>query len=157
MSEPIPHRRRWRNVCLGLVLVIVVGSIVWIFRPLTGTERALIGTWHAPWGEITFEASRRYRIVEAPSPPAFVSHGSWSARVNRLSIRPDLGMPLRWNTLLVQVRALLSLSDRTGTGTVTFANPNRLQVLPDDSNSRPETWVRVREPTPEPPPARPAE
>ena len=154
MSDPAMKRRRWRNALVAIVLAIVGGGVAWIFRPLTETERALIGTWSAPWGEITFQANRRYRLTEGVPATGPASGGSWSAGSNRLSICPDVNTPLQWNTLLFHARVFLSSAERTGTGTLTFAGPDSLESLPDGPDAKPETWDRDREQNNERPPVR---
>jgi len=66
MNETVRKRRRWPWVVLAVVLLLIGGPIGWQLRPLTATERQLVGRWGPSTGVVMyhFRADRRFSIQD---------------------------------------------------------------------------------------------
>lgn len=91
MPSTTPKRRRWPWVILAGVLLLVGGPIVWQFRPLNATEKALVGVWRGGWPtvtELTFSPDRRYRRLIVRNQNQWpLSRGAWHAADQQLSMK----------------------------------------------------------------------
>ena len=97
MNSVARRDRRWRWWLLALALLITAGPMIGRWRPLTATERALVGTWSnsTPGAKLQFSLDRRvdgqfYLKADRLGEPfaLFVNGGTWcvvgdSMRIHR--------------------------------------------------------------------------
>lgn len=108
MVETAKRRRRWRCVVLAVLLLSVGTSVAWRLRPLTETERRLLGTWlwEEARMEFKFTSDRRFsRRVHGE----VLEHGNWPASNGEVFFHSvDYAGPLTTSTLHLHVRRLIN-------------------------------------------------
>jgi hypothetical protein len=98
-----------------LLAAFAVSPIAWHFRPLTATERLLLGSWRnrgpTTGVVVIFTADRRYQSrLTAGGPgsgPRILETGSWRASGTDFIFRADPTLPLSWNTLSAHLNRLV--------------------------------------------------
>jgi len=129
MTETVKKRCRWPWVIGTVALALIGGPIAWEFRPLSATEKRLVGDWYdpiQPEAGIRFYGDRRYEAIEMLDPPPTyvntvvrgvpvqseampssgdrkirsVTKGSWHAEGNQVTRSPDVELMSQvWNRL----------------------------------------------------------
>ena len=102
MPERSNKCRHWPWVLLAIGLILAVGRVAWRWRPLTETEKSLVGTWRHESAvetlETTYGSDRRFTTVlmdrsQWPVPSLSCFEGSWHAAEGRLVQSVDKGVP----------------------------------------------------------------
>lgn len=159
MSVPSAEnkRRRWPYV-LAALAVLLVAPFAWKLRPLTATERSLLGTWRyraAPQPILLrLTADRRCtELQEGWSPEITIGSGDWHMVGSDLVISPDsLLPPVRWDTLPYHIQRILRgepIPRRhfalEGRFAIELLSPDRLRATAQDEPLYEETWQRVHD------------
>lgn len=104
MSEPSARQRRWLIPLLAVGCLTGSAVLAWHHRPLSQTERQLLGRWRDErWIEAegyTFTADRRF-VKEEIVPRWIAGEGTWSAAWGKLELVYDRKSPpwrLNWAT-----------------------------------------------------------
>jgi hypothetical protein len=90
---PAPRRRFKRRYVVGLrVIGLSIGlAAVWSNRPLTKTERYLIGSWQSESTEtvLTYRVDRTATLIESLSDPKEIDRLKWRSVGDRLHTASD--------------------------------------------------------------------
>lgn len=143
MSETVKPRRRWPWRALAVVALVVGGLLAWRFRPLNGTERALVGKWKGDYGEVTFRSNRRFEAGDEAFGEGPDETGTWSATEDQLLIDLDVPGPLTWGKLWQQARSFFRSGPPDSGGRIEFLTPDKLQAENPSSGQPPEIWERI--------------
>lgn len=151
MSVTVKKRRRWPWIVLAVVLLLVALPVAWRLRPLSATERSLVGRWKSTDGVSSFHlsADRRFHwesvddqfvhglsATHRSQPLLFhlvdsrmlTMDGVWSAGKSSISFRDDVDHDnfvfLSW---LGRARAYVA-SPFSSTAAVLWHTPDRFEL-----------------------------
>ena len=159
LSESPKSRRRWLRVLAALVLFAFAAPIAWRYRPLSDSERPLVGTWRIHRNDLkdsvlTFTGDRRFQSQTIHRPPlqppptaSPVYSAGWRVAEGTLILKGDLEIPWSWQTLTIKLRQLVLREGEEHRYSVEFDGPDHLRarlVSPSGSSeTEDETLERV--------------
>lgn len=100
MSDGSPRRRRWLTWIMSVGILLGVAPLAWRYRPLSQTERKLVGTWRIgsepERSRLTLTRGRRISAVTDKVDRS----GNWYASDGKLYVSYDLPFPEDWSEVL---------------------------------------------------------
>lgn len=135
MSEGTSKRRRWLIWLLVVVGILFCAPLAWRYRPMSETERRLVGTWVIgnEKDRSRIELTRGRRVVATGGGAKTL--GTWYASDGELFVSYDLPFPQSWNEVTEYLMQIVS-------------RDHGLDIGPVDVEFEGTTHVRVRYQTP---------
>ena len=153
MPEPTTSNRRWRSAGKWIAVTIAVllaGTVAWSFRPLTRTERELVGGWSQVRTKgaydtviadtLWFRTNRRFEVMRPQvqmrqvgvetTTQISIQQGSWGASGRSLFETNDVVGVSPWKAYLLNPMLVLNriLGRNRSHYVVRFEGPDRLWV-----------------------------
>lgn len=90
MSE-VTEKRPWARMLVWSMAVLLTIWVGWLYRPLTASEKSLLGYWTRADGVVTYQfgRNRRFRAQNWDSGPDRWMYGSWRASDSSVTLSPD--------------------------------------------------------------------
>lgn len=155
---PITSKRRTGLVCLGalfLTVAAIVGYQLW--RPLSATERRLVGDWRAHRGDgkpafdERYSADRRFFVrVRGDKDFDLTTDSSWSVSGDTVIYRIDFEFTMWWRLFTGALdHGYLRAPGEYGRQRIEFVSDDELYFYPDpDDPTNRLRLLRIEETTP---------
>lgn len=145
MHELVPKRRRWWWLVLVAGLLLLGAPLARRFRPLNGTERALVGRWKGDYGEMTLSPDRRFEFGDPAFGEGPDATGTWTATDDQLFIYLDLPAPATWGDVWRRTRSFLLRLPPDSDAKIELLTPDQLKASGPTGDQPPEIWERIVE------------
>lgn len=150
MSDGVAKGRRWILWLLAVAGLLIGTPVAWRYRPMSETERLLVGTWAYGTGQDRgrIEFTRGRRVVAMGGGQKTL--GAWHTSDGKLFVSYDLPFPQTWSQVTAYLTQVISRDHGLDIGPmdVEFEGTTRIRIRyqPTDASGTNEGLVLQRDP-----------